>query len=356
MTTFLSTLGLPEIIAGILMIVLNAYVLTGGADFGGGVWDLLARGPRRDEQRHLIADAIGPIWEANHVWLIIVVVMLFTAFPPAFSTLSIILNIPLTAMLVGIVLRGCGVVFRHYGTTAAAERWSRTFAIASTITPLLLGICVGAIATGAVGKAAALLPVSGEHGGATPSFDAVFIAPWLAPFPMLVGILALALFAFLAAVYLTVAAPNAVLRYDFRRRAYGAAIVVFAAAMCGLLLARTEAPDMHLELTGAARWAMGLQLAIAVSGLFALGALWREKWGAARFAAAMQASLILWGWALSQYPYLVPFTITIHEAAPLITLRLLLWALAAGALILIPSLVYLFRTFSAARAEHAASS
>src|SRR6185436_7011271 len=109
-------LGLPEIVAGIMMLVLNAYVLMGGADFGGGVWDLLATGPRRERQRNLIASSIAPIWEANHVWLIVVVVMLFTAFPVAFSAFSTVLHIPLSLILIGIVMRGSAFVFRSYGS------------------------------------------------------------------------------------------------------------------------------------------------------------------------------------------------------------------------------------------------
>src|ERR1700737_4839204 len=145
MTSAFASLGLPEIIAGILVLALNAYVLTGGADFGGGVWDLFASGPRRDAQRTLIAKAIGPIWEANHVWLILVVVILFTAFPAAFATLGIILHIPLSLMLIGIVLRGSSFVFRSYGARddATERRWGRVFAIASLVTPLLLGVIVG---------------------------------------------------------------------------------------------------------------------------------------------------------------------------------------------------------------------
>ena len=127
MTSLLGTLGLPEIIAGIMVLALNAYVLTGGADFGGGVWELLASGPRRDAQRALVAHEIGPIWEANHVWLILVVVVLFTAFPAAFATLGIVLHIPLSLMLAGIVLRGSSFVFRSYGSRddASQRRWGR---------------------------------------------------------------------------------------------------------------------------------------------------------------------------------------------------------------------------------------
>ena len=150
---------LADVVAGVLVVALNAYVLMGGADFGGGVWDLLAGGPRRDAQRALIAHAIGPIWEANHVWLIVAVVVLFTGFPDAFATLATVLHIPLSLMLVGIVLRGSAFTFRSYGAKSgrAVRGWGRAFAIASTITPVLLGIAVGAVASGAAGDAAARL-------------------------------------------------------------------------------------------------------------------------------------------------------------------------------------------------------
>src|SRR3954468_18041550 len=195
----LSAFGLPEMIAAVMVLALNAYVLTGGADFGGGVWDLLARGPRRAAQRELIASQIGPIWEANHVWLILVVVLLFTGFPAAFATLGVVLHIPLSLMLVGIVLRGSSFVFRSYGARddATQQRWSRVFAMASVITPLLLGIIVGSVASGAAGAAAGRLATPRDA-----SFAPVYLAPWLSPFPLAMGALALAMFAFLAAVYL----------------------------------------------------------------------------------------------------------------------------------------------------------
>jgi hypothetical protein len=122
MSAFLASIGLPEIVAALMVLALNAYVLMGGADFGGGLWDLLASGPRRDAQRALIADSIAPIWEANHVWLIVVVVVLFTGFPVAFGTLATVLHIPIALMLIGIVLRGSAFVFRSYGSRDHARR------------------------------------------------------------------------------------------------------------------------------------------------------------------------------------------------------------------------------------------
>jgi cytochrome d ubiquinol oxidase subunit II len=194
MSEFMASVGMPEIVAGLMVVALNAYVLLGGGDFGGGLWDLLASGPRRDAQRTLIADSIAPIWEANHVWLIVVVVVLFTGFPAAFGTLGTILHIPITLLLIGIVLRGSAFVFRSYGSRDRTRResWGLAFAIASSVTPILLGIIIGAVASGDVGAAARRI-------GAAP-FTQVFVSPWLAPFPIVVGVFALALFAFLAAV------------------------------------------------------------------------------------------------------------------------------------------------------------
>jgi cytochrome d ubiquinol oxidase subunit II len=163
------------------------------------------------------------------------------------------------------------------------------------------------------------------------------------------GVLALASFAFLAAVYLAVAAPSIELRYDFRRRAYGAAVVVFAAGMGGLLLAPHVAPRLGVRLTGGG-FGLPLQIAVAASGLAAVAALHAEWWRTARVAAAAHVSLLLWGWGVAQYPYLIPFTHTIAAtAAPPVTLELLLACLAVGAVMLIPSLGYLFRTFSSVK-------
>ncbi len=334
-------IGLPEIIAGIMVIGLNAYVLTGGADFGGGMWDLLARGPRRDAQRSLIAHAIGPIWEANHVWLILVVVILFTAFPAAFATLGTVLHIPLSLMLTGIVLRGSSFVFRSYGARddVSQRRWGRVFAIASLLTPLLLGVIVGAIASGAVGAV--------SPGAESSSFVAVYVAPWLSPFPLAMGVLALTMFAFLAAVYLAVAASDEELREDFRQRALGAALAMFIAAFGGLVVAELHVPHVSWRMTHGI--AVVLQAAIALAALSAIWSLWTRRYAAARVAAATQVSLILWGWVIVQYPFVIPPTLTLRAAAaPSVTLRLLLYGLVGGGVILLPALAYLFRTFAAA--------
>jgi len=334
------TLTLAILIAGIVMVSLNAYVLLAGADFGGGVWDFFARGDRRQAQRDLISHALAPIWEANHVWLILVIVLLFTCFPAAFSTIAIMLHIPLTLMLLGIVLRGSAFIFRSYGSDqdAPQQRWGRVFAIASIATPVLLGMCVGAVATGAVGAT-------------TPSgsFVGQFIRPWLTPFGAGVGLLALALFSFLAAVYLTVEAEGTELQEDFRTRALWAAGAVFVIAFGVLALSWTEAP-MVRQMLMAGPWALPLHIVTGMAAITAIAALWTRRFHLARVAAAAQVTFILWGWAAAQYPYVLPPTLTIEAAAaPNRTLVLILWALAAGACVLLPSLYYLFRVFKMQR-------
>jgi cytochrome d ubiquinol oxidase subunit II len=334
-------LGLPDILAAVLGLSLNAYVLFGGADFGGGVWDLLASGPRRERQRAVIADAIGPIWEANHVWLILAIVLTFTCFAPVYARLGTILHIPLTLMLVGIVLRGSAFTFRTYDTRgdAAQRRWGRTFASASVITPVLLGVSIGAVASGRV------RPVS--SGGFVPQF----VQPWLTPFALIVGLLALALFAFLAAVFLTLETHDPELCEDFRRRALGAGVAVFFASALVLLLSHNAAPLVRTGLM-ASSWALPLHLATGVSAVVVLAALWSRRFRLARVAVGLQVSLIFWGWGLAQYPLLVPPDLTIaNSAAPDSTLRLVLVALGGGGAVLLPSLWYLFRVFKTVPAD-----
>jgi len=325
------------LIALVIMLALNAYAVLAGADFGGGAWDLFAAGPRRDRQRRLIADAMSPVWEANHVWIILVVVLLFSCFPPVFARFAIVLHIPVTLMLIGIVLRGSAFIFRSYDRGDDVQRrWGLLFAIASLITPLLLGTIVGAVASGRV-----TAPVPGT------GFVANYVAPWATPFALAVGVFALCLFGFLAAVYLTVEAKEPDLREDFRIRALASGVAVFASAALALLLSlqKSGAPLMGHGLTEA-RHALPVQLAVAVAAITALAALWLRRFGLARVAAVAQVSLILWGWALSQYPYLIPPDLTIQTtAAPWVTIRLVLIALGIGAVILFPSLWYLFRVF-----------
>jgi len=329
---------LDEVLAGVILVSLILYALTGGADYGGGMWDLLAFGPRARRQRDAIARAIGPIWEANHVWLILVIVLLFTAFPPAFSVIMTALFIPMTLVLVGVVLRGATFVFRKYDVAqdAVHRRWSAVFGMASFMTPFLLGLCLGALASGAVRTANGLVTTG-------------FTAGWTAPFAIGCGLFAQGLFAFLAATYLTVdTAGEPDIQEDFRRRALFSGVMLAPAAALVFFLARPGAPYIFAGLTDA--WAPLLLAATSVCAVGALAALWKRRFRWARVAAAGQVALILAGWGLAQYPYLVVPDVTFSAAATATpTLRLLVWVLAAGALLLIPSFGYLFYVFKGRR-------
>ncbi|HVE60050.1 MAG TPA: cytochrome d ubiquinol oxidase subunit II [Pyrinomonadaceae bacterium] len=325
---------LETIVAGIMLVSLIFYALLAGADYGGGVWDLFAFGTRAKQQRELIAKAISPVWEANHVWLILVIVILFTAFPPAFATAATALHIPLTLMLIGIVLRGTAFTFRTYDSKhdRVQRRWSLLFSIASIITPIVLGITLGAIASGTIRV---------ENNAVTSGF----FASWLALFPFAVGFFALALFAFLAAVYLTLETNDRQLQEDFRNRALVAGAVVGILALIVFLLAATGAPTVRAGISRS-RWALALHILTAIFASGAFLALWTRRFRWAQICAAAQVSLILAGWAFAQYPFLIEPDITITTAAaPRITLQLLLGALGVGAVLLFPSYYYLFRVF-----------
>jgi cytochrome d ubiquinol oxidase subunit II len=325
---------LPEVIAGIILAALIVYALLGGADFGGGVWDLLARGPRAEDQRGIIAGAIGPIWEANHVWMIVAVVLLFTAFPLAFFVIMTALHIPLTLMLVGIVLRGSSFVFRKLDPEGEGGpgAWQRVFAISSIITPFMLGIALGAISTGAIGL---------ENGVVTGGF----VAPWLAVFPVVVGLFTLALFAFLAAVYLTLETRDLGLREDFRARGLGSGVILAVIGAWVAVLAIGDAPEVSRHLAGTpAGWAItfggGFALLVSMSGL------WARRYGVARVAAGVVVVLVLLGWGWGMYPWLVAGAVTIEEAAaPRVTLKLVAWILGLGSFLLVPAYAYLVLTF-----------
>jgi cytochrome bd ubiquinol oxidase subunit II len=323
--------------AGAVMAALTLYALAGGADFGGGVWDLLARGPRAAAQREVIAHAIGPIWEANHVWLILALVLLFVCFPLVFAVLCTALHVPLTVMLLGIVLRGSAFAFRSYDRESdrVQRRWGRLFASASLLTPLTLGICVGAIASGAIRVRDGRVLTG-------------FFEGWLHGFPAAVGMLTVALFAFLAAVYLTWETADPELQEDFRRRALGSGVAVGVLALGSLAVARYGAPLVYAGLVDRP-WSLPFHLSTAAVAVGALAALAWRRFGWARALAVTQAVLVLWGWAAAQFPYaVVPDLTFTGTAAPPNVLRIALVALVMGALVLFPSLVYLFRIFKRA--------
>jgi cytochrome bd ubiquinol oxidase subunit II len=317
-----------QALAAVIVLGLTAYALLAGADFGGGVWDLLARGRDAPALRRLVADSLGPVWEANHVWLIFVIVAMFSGFPVAFGVIGSTLELPLAIALVGIVLRGAGYVYRAYGDGAAGGEalWGRVFAVCSLVTPFALGVTGAALATGV----------------ARPDDPT---GPLTSPFGLVAGALAVAVTAFLAAVYLcrdAARAPGgAQLVPALRRRAIGAGVVAGALAAALLPLLWRDAPAVAGRFP--ARGAP-FAAASALGGLAAVVLLWRRHFVWARLAAGLAAGGVLWGWAASQYPDLVVGRVTIDAAAaPAANQRALLIAIAAGMVFLVPAVVVLFR-------------
>ena len=323
---------LPFIAGSIMLVGVVIYAVTGGADFGGGIWDLLATGKRAKEQRLEIARAIGPIWEANHVWLIFVIVLSFTLFPPVFAAVSTALYIPLTLVLAGITLRGAAFIFRAYAHDVwiAQRNWGAVFAVSSVLTPVLFGMCAGAVATGRIRVNDGDVTTEG-------------LATWLNPFSILIGLLALTTCAYLAAVYLCVETTGE-LREDFRRRALGTAVAFGVLGTISLPVARSEAPVIWDGLWNREAWTV--IPAAVILGLVTLGAVWKRSFRLARVSAVGGVAMVLGGWALAQYPYLVVPDLTLENtAASDAMLRASLIIYAAGAVILMPSLALLFAMF-----------
>lgn len=328
----------PELlVAGVILVALLVYTLTGGADFGGGVLDLFARGRSGSAQRKVIDNAIGPVWEANHVWLILVIVLMFVCFPVAFAALSTVLHIPLTLMLIGIVLRGTAFVFRHYDQPRWHQSWSRVFALASVWTPFFLGVSLGAVASGSF------------EFDATGHVQSNFISEWLAPFPLSVGAFTVALFTLLAATYLTVETDDPEVQEAFRRRALIAAVLTGGCAYVSLGLAASGAPTLFRDLTQHA-WSWGFQAATLFLGVALVGSLWTRRYRTARILVVVLVVGVELGWAASHVPFILPPDLTLAEAAAprnilVNTLRLL----ALGSVVLVPSFVVLYRVFKGPR-------
>ncbi len=328
---------LIDLSAAAALLGLMAYAVLGGADFGGGVWDLFARGPRRRQQQEAIARAMGPVWEANHVWLIFVIVVLFTCFPYGYAPLGVALFVPFHLALAGIMLRGAAFVFRGVGKPGAdgtphLSPWSVVFGAASVISPLLLGAAFGAITAG---------DVRIDPGGGVRLASPL---PWLSPYAIGCGALAaLRLRAYLAAVYLT-AETDGDLREDFRRRAIVAGTTTAALAAIVLLLAWREAPWFVRQLLRPS------SAPVLVAGLacFAASAwaVFGRRFGLSRVFAAGEIVLLLLGWGLAHRPYLVyPDMPLARAAAPAPTLRFMLLTLPFGMALLVPSLWLMFKVF-----------
>lgn len=336
----------PAAIVGLIIgVALLAYAVTGGADFGGGLWTILAFGPRREQQRRLIERAIAPIWEVNHIWMILVVVLMFVCFPKAFAMLSIALHIPITLMLIGIVLRGTALTFHSYGLGSEKEsrQWQILFAVSSLITPVMLGVCVAAIVSGRLEFDSQGLLIGG------------FYTPWFTRFGAMLGGLFLSICAYLAAVYLCIEADGETeLQDDFRMRVLWANLVFSVLAMGCLGCAKSDA--LHLY-TALLNHPLGMAV-IVLGGVATLASIYwaiqrRYKW--LRATALLQVVVVFAGWGLSQYPYMVYPSLTItNSAAPESILWGTIWILLSGLPFLLAALWWLYRTFSGFAAERAA--
>jgi cytochrome bd ubiquinol oxidase subunit II len=307
----------------VALLGVSLYAVLGGADFGGGVWDLLAFGKRARAQREAISLAIGPVWEANHVWLIFTIVLLFTCFPPAFADLAVGLFVPLTIALVGIVLRGAAFVFRNYAADVpgASPAWGAVFGGASVLAPLAFGLVAGGIATGRYA--------------------------WTSPFAWCIAAFAIALCAQVAAVFLTIDVADRRLVQDFRRRAFVATFAVALAGAVALGVARAMEPALFAELVS---WRSLTSVAVAMLlGIALLGALAARRYAVARITVACEIVAILTAWFGAQSPYLIEGRYTYAQAASSdAVLEAFVIATAIGALFLVPSLFLLLSVFKRA--------
>jgi cytochrome bd ubiquinol oxidase subunit II len=316
--------------AVVLMFGIVAYAVFGGADFGAGFWDLIAGGAERGERpRSLVDHSIGPVWEANHVWLIFSLVVLWTAFPEAFSSITLTLFVPLTIAALGIVLRGSSFAFRKsVFRTRDRRNFGAAFAIASVITPYCLGAVAGAVASGRV-------PAGGKAGDPWSS--------WINPSSILGGVLAVAVCAYLAAVYLIWDArrlehPDLV--DYFSRRAIAAAVVTGAVAFAGIFVLRSDARYVFDGLTSRA---LPLVIVSALCGAGSLVLLLRHAHRHARFLSIGAVATVVAAWGVAQYPYILPTTLKLSQAAapsPTITAVLIVFGIAA--VIILPSLALLY--------------
>jgi cytochrome bd ubiquinol oxidase subunit II len=313
------------------LVGLVLYTVLGGADFGAGLWQLTAgRGENGKRIRDHAHESMAPVWEANHVWLIFVLVVMWTAYPVAFGSIASTLSIPLFIAAVGIILRGAAYALRA-GASAPRELGAidTLFSVSSILTPFALGAAVGGIASRRV-------PVGNAAGDLTSS--------WLNATSILIGALAVATAAYLAAVYLSADASRRGerdLERRFRARALVAGVVAGAVALGGLVVLRHDAHALYRELVdGDGRVAL---LVSIVAGLSTLVLVWRGRFELARYGAALAVAAIVAGWALAQSPLLLPGLTVEQAAAPHDTLVALIVAVLAGAVVLFPSLALLFR-------------
>jgi cytochrome d ubiquinol oxidase subunit II len=322
---------LPELCLALVMLGIAAYAVLGSADFGGGFWDLTAGGDRRGGRvRGMVQRSMSPVWEANHVWLIFVLVIVWTAFPVAFGSLFSTLYIPLFLAAIGIIFRGTAFVLRGLAATIREARvLGALFALSSVLIPFFLGAALGGIASGRV-----------EVGNA--AGDPV--SSWLNPTSVLIGVIAVLSGAYLAAVFLAGDSERAEqpdLVRAFRARALGMGALTGVVALGGLFVLRDDARGLYDGLTSGGGLVM--VIASALAGAVTLALVWRERFGLARFTAAVAVTCIVVGWALAQDPYLLPPELTLDEAAASdATLSAVLIGVGLGMIILAPSLWLLY--------------
>jgi cytochrome d ubiquinol oxidase subunit II len=317
-------------VAVVLLLTLVAYAVLGGADFGAGFWDLTAGGPERGaEPREAIERSLGPVWEANHVWLIFVFVLTWSAFPSVYQSIWLTMFVPLTIAALGIVLRGASFAFRKAVVTLRLRRvFGGGFALASVLVPFCFGAVAGGIASGQV-------PAGGEAGDPVES--------WLNPTSLVTGVLAVVAAAYLAAVYLVWDARRAVsaeLAEYFRRRAVVTAVVAAVVGGADLAVLRAEAPHVFDGLTSRA---LPLVVLGAGCGVGALVLLVRDAARGARALAVVAVAALVGGWGVAQWPYLLPESVTVADAAaPSGTLTALLVTVALAAVLVLPGFGLLF--------------
>ena len=327
---------MESVLAGFIMVSLALYALSGGADLGAGVWDLLASGPRSKDQRLAIERAVIPIWEANHVWLLLVFITLIIAFPTGFWTVVTALAVPLLIIVVTLMVRGGSFILRAVGRRLrqGARGWRKVFALTSTIAPIAMGMAAGAVASGQID----VDPITGL-------VRTDYVSEWLAPFPIVAGCFTLALFAFLAAVYLTNEVSDEKLQDDFRGKAMAAQCFTGGLALLTILLAKEGAPII-LDALGKQVWAVPFHIA---TGGAATGAMWMlatRRFGLARVFAVAQVALIVFGWGLAQFPYVViPHVTVFNGAASDSVLRITVIAMALCLMALVPAMWFLIKAF-----------
>ena len=323
-------MSLADVVAAALFVGVLAYALFGGADFGSGFYDLTAGGTARGaELRTLVDHSIGPVWEANHVWLIYVLVTWWTAFPETFAATMSTLILPMLLALLGIVLRGASFAFRKYAATLGQARlFGAVFAISSVITPFFLGAVAGAIASGRV-------PATGRGD---------LWSSWLNPTSVFGGIIAVGTCAFLAGTFLCADASRSggrVLAEQLRRRTLAVGAVTGVVVFAALIPLQRDAPTLA---DGLETRAAPLVVASALAGIATLVLVSTRRYAVARGTALVAVAAVVSGWGVAQYPWLLVDQVTIAEAAGApATLEALLVAVGLAVVIVLPALGYLYR-------------